>query len=141
MKPSISVEAAKRSAKTLRADLQKDGKSISHGKALELVAHQFGYADWNTLHAAIGNRPTADWTVGARVGGRYLGHNFDAEVISVRKVGEGWYRLVLDLDEPVDVVTFDSFSAYRKRIAGTIGPNGTTLEKTSDGQPHLVLGR
>jgi hypothetical protein len=45
----------------------------------------------------------------------------------------------LDLDHPVDVVTFDSFSNLRKRIRGTVGPDGRSKEITSDGTPHLVL--
>ena len=139
MKIPSSVEKAKALAKSLRADLSKDGTDISHGKALELVAHQFGYRDWNTLHAAIGNRTSASWNVGDRVDGHYLGQPFQAEVIAVHRVSEGWFRLMLDLDEPVDVVTFDSFSSYRKRITGTVGPDGMTQEKTSNGRPHLVL--
>ncbi|MEN8685342.1 glyoxalase superfamily protein, partial [Marivita sp.] len=44
-------------------------------------------------------------------------------------------------DEPVDVVHFDSFSNFRKRVQCVVGPSGTTKEKTSNGQPHVVLGR
>ena len=51
----------------------------------------------------------------------------------------GWTHLTLDLDAPVDVVTFDSFSNMRKRIRGVVGPKGHTAEKTSDGQPHLQI--
>lgn len=51
----------------------------------------------------------------------------------------GWFRLVLDLDEAVDVVRFDSFSNYRKRIRAVIGPNGHSKERTSDGVPHVRL--
>ena len=48
-------------------------------------------------------------------------------------------RIVLQFDEPVDVVTFESFSAYRSRISAVINPEGVTVEKTSDGQPQLVM--
>jgi Glyoxalase superfamily protein len=41
----------------------------------------------------------------------------------------------------VDVVTFDSFSNFRKRVWGVVGPLGESREKTSDGQPHLVIER
>ena len=51
----------------------------------------------------------------------------------------GRYRLTLDLDEPVDVVTFDSFSAFRKRVHCTIDETGRTIEKTSNGRPHVEL--
>ena len=139
MKLPSSVEDAKALAKSLRADLAAEGTAISHGRALEIVAHQFGYRDWNTLHAAIGNRIPSSWNIGDRVNGHYLGQAFRGEIISVRKMGEGWHQLVLDLDEPVDVVTFDSFSSFRRRVTGTVGPNGMTQEKTSNGRPHLAL--
>jgi len=106
-----------------------------------LIAHQYGYRDWNTLHAAVGNRPPpAPVQLGMRVSGRYLGHPFDGEVIAVRALGEGErYRVTLAFDEPVDVVTFDSFSAFRSRVSATVDRRGITAEKTSDGQPHMVL--
>lgn len=43
-------------AKRLRADLAARDVTVSHGEALELVAHQYGVRDWNTLAA----RPPAD---------------------------------------------------------------------------------
>lgn len=39
----------KRMARQLRADLADAGLDVSHGQALELVAHQHGAKDWNTL--------------------------------------------------------------------------------------------
>nr|WP_237028953.1 glyoxalase superfamily protein [Phaeobacter porticola] len=48
-------------------------------------------------------------------------------------------RVTLHLEEPVDVVKFDSFSALRQRINGTIGWDGRSVERTSDGVPQLVL--
>jgi catechol 2,3-dioxygenase-like lactoylglutathione lyase family enzyme len=38
-------------AKRLRAELAERGLEITHGQALELVAHQHGHADWNTMAA------------------------------------------------------------------------------------------
>jgi hypothetical protein len=134
-----SKDAAKKQATALRARLQVEGHAVSHSKALELVAQQYGFRDWNTLHAAIGNRPPVIWQVGDRVSGCYLGQKFEAEIVSVSRQGEGWFALSLELDEAVDVVTFDSFSAFRKRVRGVVGPDGQTLEKTSDGRPHLQL--
>jgi catechol 2,3-dioxygenase-like lactoylglutathione lyase family enzyme len=54
----------KQMAKRLRADLATRDVSISHGEALELVAHQYGVRDWNTLAA----RPTPDPTAAAPEG-------------------------------------------------------------------------
>ena len=45
-------------ARRLRADLAARDVSLSHSEALELVAHQYGARDWNTLAA----RPPADAT-------------------------------------------------------------------------------
>jgi len=130
---------AKDHAKRLRAQLDEQGTTISHANALELVAHQYGFGDWNAFHAAIGNRPPDGWFVGGRVQGTYLSQPFEATVIAVEILRPGWFRLTLDLDDAVDVVTFDSFSNFRKRITGVVGPGGTSRERTSDGVSHLKL--
>jgi len=130
---------AKEHAKRLRAQLSEQGSKFGHANALELVAHQYGFGDWNAFHAAIGNRPPEGWTLGGRVKGTYLSQPFEATVIAVEMLRPGWFRLTLDLDEAVDVVTFDSFSNFRKRIQGVVGPNGCSRERTSDGVSHLKL--
>ncbi len=135
-----SLDALKAQAKRLRNALAEEGDFIKHGEALELVARQFGFRDWNTIHAAVGNRPPLPLSVGQTVSGTYLGQTFTAEVLNLQSIGAGGYlRIVLHMDAPVDVVTFDSFSAYRRRIKATIRSDGTTVAKTSDGQPHLRL--
>ena len=134
-----TLAEAKTQAKRLRADLEKQASEINHAAALELVAHQHGFADWNGFHAAIGNRPPDGWAVGGRVQGQYLSQPFSATVIAVEMQRSGWFRLVLDLDEAVDVVTFDSFSNFRKRIQAVVGPEGKSRERTSDGRAHLQL--
>ncbi len=139
--PLPSIEAAKAQAKRLRATLAADGNPVGHSRSLELLAHQYGYKDWNTLHAAIGNRPPpSPVAIGQRVRGRYLSQPFDGEVIGVLALATpGRFRVTLHFDEPVDVVTFDSFSAYRQRVTCTIDRTGKTAEKTSDGRPHMEL--
>lgn len=136
-----SVEALKAQAKRLRSALETDGTTVGHSQSLELLAHQHGYRDWNTLYAAIGNRPVICPVVpGQRTSGQYLGQSFRGEVLSVQNlVSANRFRLTLLFDEPVDVVTFDSFSAFRKRVSCTIGVEGFTTEKTSNGQPQLRL--
>lgn len=140
--PSLpSLDDLKAQAKRLRHELDAGGTPVNHSRALELMAHQYGYKDWNTLHAALGNQPLpAPIALGQRVSGCYLGQAFEGEVIAVRALGEGErYRITLAFDDPVDVVTFDSFSAFRQRVSATIDRRGVTAEKTSDGQPHMVL--
>jgi hypothetical protein len=140
--PLPSLDALKDQAKRLRARFALENETVSHSRALELVAAQYGYRDWNTLHAAVGNRPPLNpWMLGSRVRGHYLGQPFDADVLGVQAVGSqpGRYRLTLHFDEPVDVVTFESFSAFRQRVHCTIDGTGRTVEKTSNGRPHLEL--
>ena len=136
-----SLETLKDQARRLRAGLDANGMPIAHSKSLELLARQYGYKDWNTLHAAAGNRPpAAPVTPGERVRGSYLGQRFEAEVIGVaRLAAPGRFRITLHFDQPVDVVTFDSFSAFRQRVSCTVDRTGKTAEKTSDGRPHLKL--
>ena len=136
-----SLDALKGQAKRLRTKMAADGTPISHSRSLELLAHQQGYRDWNTLYAAAGNQqPGCPVSLGQRVTGRYLNQSFSGTVLSVRTLGQGnRYRVTFQFDEPVDVVTFDSFSSFRHRVSCNINGQGTTLEKTSDGRPQLSL--
>ena len=134
-----NLEAAKAQARGLRADLAHRGQAVSHSQALELVARSWGKPDWNTLHAAIGNAPRAPVAVGQIVPGRYLKQAFLAEVTAVREISKGAWELVLEFDTPVDVVVFDSFSNFRRRVTKQVAADGTSVEVTSDGVPHLVL--
>ena len=140
--PLPALETLKDQAKRLRNRLAQEGQTIGHSRALELVAAQYGFRDWNTLHAKVGNRPPLNpWMLGARVSGTYLGHPFTAEVISVQALQNrpGYYRLTMKFDEAIDVVTFESFSAFRRRINCTIDETGRSPAKTSDGRPHVEL--
>ena len=134
-----SLAGAKALAKSLRLEKAKGGNEMSHAAALELIAHQHGYRDWNAFHAAIRDLAPEAWQTGGRVSGRYLSQPFTATVASCEALKPGWFRLVLDLDEAVDVVRFESFSNMRKQLRVVVGPNGETKERTSDGVPHLIL--
>ncbi|WP_377292258.1 glyoxalase superfamily protein [Rhizobium sp. SG2393] len=137
-----SLDRLKDQAKRLRAALAAEGRSISHSRALELVAAQHGYRDWNTIHAAAGNRPVFDpMLLGSRVEGHYLGRPFVASVLGVQMLSQepARYRLTLHFDTPVDVVTFESFSAFRQRVHCTVDETGCTFEKTSNGRPQVEL--
>ena len=137
---SSSIQNLKDQAKRLRASLAGSGEPISHSQSLELVARQHGYRDWNTAHAAAGNRPPTSFHVGQVLTGTYLGQKFLGEVIAVQRLGEGnRWRLTFRFDEPVDVVTFDSFSSYRHRVTATVGSDGVTAERTSNGEPHMRI--
>lgn len=135
------LDELKRQAKRLRVSLEAAGQAIGHGRALELIAHQHGYRDWNTLHAAIGNRPPPPpLSVGQQVRGRYLGNGFTGEIVGVRQLGEaGHHRLAIRFETPVDVSAFDSMSVLRRQISAVVDRHGVTVEKTSNGVPHLQL--
>lgn len=134
-----SLEAAKAQARAYRADHAAQGRDISHSAALEVIAHSFGFRDWNTFHAAIGNEPRAPVHVGQILPGHYLKQPFLGEVLSVTERGPGAYEVELELDRPIDVVTFDSFSNFRSRIRKVVGSDGRSSDVTSDGAPHLIF--
>ncbi|MEM6312161.1 MAG: glyoxalase superfamily protein [Pseudomonadota bacterium] len=130
---------AKYLAKALRNRLADEGVLLGHSQALERIAQDYGFRDWNAFHAAIENNQSNTWGVGARVTGRYLSQPFAATILSSEPLRPGWFRLVLNLDEAVDVVRFESFSNMRKQIRVEVGPAGHSKERTSDGRPHVEL--
>lgn len=134
------VAELKAQAKRLRQQLSTDNPNFSHGAALEAVAKLHGFANWNTLRA-IAERPNAPrvLTIGDRVAGVYLKQPFEGVVRGVEALGAGHQRLTIVFDEPVDVVTFDSFSAFRSRIRVVVDEDGVSPAKLSSGEPHLVL--
>jgi len=129
----------KAQAKILRREAR--GASMSHAEALELVAHQWGARDWNTLsaQAADTTNTTTGWTPGQRVSGRYLGHTFAGVVKAARLSASGMWSLTLRFDTAIDVVTSAHFSSFRQQVNGTVNAQGHSPQKTSDGQPHLVM--
>lgn len=139
--PCDDVDALKACARRLRQALKSDGVEISHSRSLELIARQAGARDWNTLSArARGPRSPVAITTGRPVRGRYLGQPFTGTVIGVADLGNtGRRRITIAFDQPVDVVAFASFSAFRRRIRAVVDPDGRSPQKTSDGRPHLVL--
>jgi len=141
-----SISQMKDEARRLRDGLAGSGSPISHSQSLELVARQKGYRDWNTLYGDLGHSTGANHPSGLSIGigqsveGTYLGQPFKATVLGVQsQLQPDRFRITLELSEPVDVVTFESFSAFRRRISATINSDGRTSEKTSNGEPQLVL--
>lgn len=135
------ISQLKDQAKRLRAQLGDTGKPVTHSESLELIAHQMGFRDWNTLFAAVGNNPQKKaYRLGARITGHYLGQAFAGEIIAAQTVAKSATRLTINFDEAVDVVKFKSFSAFRKRVSAVVNKDGVTPAKTSDGKPQLVIG-
>jgi hypothetical protein len=135
-----ALETLKAQARRLRQSLTAEGNFITHSEALELLAHQHGFRDWNTLHAAAGNRPATPLALGAHITGHYLGQAFKGEIIALASLDHGsHYRLTIEFDEPVDVVSFDSFSAFRKRVNCTVAANGRSPALTGNSEPQMVI--
>ena len=136
-----SLDALKDQAKRLRDALARQGTQINHSKSLELIAGQYGFRDWNTLHAKVGNMPPKRaLALGDTASGRYLGKRFTGKVIAVQRMTSGnMTRVTFDFDEPVNVSQFESFAVMRKRVVCTLDEDGKTVEKTSNGAPHVEL--
>ncbi len=136
-----NLEELKARAKQLRAKFARQNKQISHSKALEIIAHRLGFKDWNTLHAlSRGSNHSAPLCAGNRLSGYYLHQPIKATILRVQPKDDGeHFQLVLSFDEPVDVVTFNSFSSYRRQISCIVDHKGKSEAHTSDGAPHLQL--
>ena len=133
-----SVSEAKTQAKALRDALVGQGTRMSHAQALELVAHQNGARDWNTLHAKLSRAEPTTLQLGDEVRGKYLGQTFVGRIVALSKIGLN-LAVSIQLDVAIDTVRFESFSNMRRRIRGVIGPEGRSEQKTSDGLPVLVI--
>lgn len=135
----MTIEQAKAEARALRLALKAQGQPISHGEALERVAHKRGARDWNTLHARLAATPP-ELALGDRVRGLYLGQAFTGRVTALS--GPASRRSIeIRFDHPVDVVRFASFSNLRRQVRAEIDESLRSLDRTSDGQPQLIVER
>ena len=134
------VSYLKYKAKLLRKEQEEIGCAMSHSSALERIAHSYGHRDWNSLVAVAANSKHLVMS-GQRVKGTYLGQKFTGVVKAIDELvgGEEKFKVTIIFDEPVDVVTFDSFSNLRKQVSCVLSSHAATLEKTSDGAPHMRL--
>lgn len=140
--PIMSLDDLKSQARSLRQALTASGHAVSHSQSLELLARQMGHRDWNTLHATVGNTQPSPYQLGQQIRGTYLGQRFTGEIIGLREMADGArYHVTLRFDAPVDVIRFESMTNLRSQITAIVDRRGVTAEKTSDGQPHLVLDR
>lgn len=140
MKPALpDLNTLKNQAKKLRSALADAGNETTHSAALEILAAQLGYRDWNTLCAAIPPKSNRlEVAVGDVVTGKYLKQPFIGEVIALRDSGQ-IRHVTVKFDTAVDVVTFDSFSNLRKQVHAVIDEDGRSKTKTSDGVPHMII--
>ena len=138
-----STATLKAEAKALRAELALGGTPISHGAALEAVAHAHGYRDWNTASASIPERVASPVQVGQRVKGTYLGNPFMGLVIGVNLLSDmQHYEVTVKADAPIDVSKSKLMGPiFRHRLRSTVDLHGVSVSRTSDGEPHLRIHR
>lgn len=135
-----NVANLKAEARRYRASHEAQGRSLTHARALELVARQHGYADWNTAAAKARVYPVPQSLgAGKHVKGRYLGREFTARIIASTQLEDDQVFVTLDLAEPVDVVDSSRFSALRKRISGTVCGDGRSAARLSSGDPQIEI--
>jgi hypothetical protein len=135
-----SASSLKDEAKALREERGKAGAPLTHGAALEEIARRHGYRDWNTARAALPERITVPVQVGMRIKGTYLKQPFAGLVLAVKALSDlRHFEVTVQFDDPVDVITFESFSAYRQRVTANVDVHGVSPAHTSDGEPHLRL--
>lgn len=140
--PIHTRERAKARAREIRSELERAGRPVSHSQALELVAAELGYRDWNTTSARLSNEPDVPFQVGDHVAGTYLKKPFKGRILSVREIGGGAaFELTIRFDEPVDVVEFESFSNFRTQVRITVSADGVSTFRTSDDAPHMKVSR
>src|SRR5690606_39993159 len=81
---TISAQTLKSEARNLREERARSGQPITHGAALEEVARNHGYRDWNTARAALPDRVAVPFQVGMRVKGFYLERPFRGMLVGVQ---------------------------------------------------------
>ncbi len=121
----------KQMAKRLRQALATEGVTVTHGRALELVARQFGARDWNTLAARKAERGAIPFAVGQRVEGTFNKKPATGRVIGLSEtIKPDLWRITIRFDPAVDVVTSELFSSERHRITMIIGADGRSRRLT-----------
>lgn len=110
----LTLDDAKGAARALRRGLAAADLDISHSQALEMVAHQLGYSDWNTASAVLtadraGSGPAVpvlrihDEALATEFYVEFLGfsieweHRFEADLPLYARIRRG--ETILDLSE------------------------------------------
>lgn len=123
-------------ARRLRDALAGEGIAISHGKALDLVARQYGSRDWNTLAAkpvvgAAPARPRPPFALSDRVEGSFNGRPAFGRVIGLEEtIKPDLWRATIAFDPPVNASTSPNFSAERRRVTMVVGADGRSRRLT-----------
>ena len=136
----LTTSDLKAEARSWRAEQAQAGHPVTNSQALEMVARFHGFRDWNTASAVLPATRAPAFAVGQAVKGTYLKQPFTGVIMAVAAMGgSNLFKITVQFDEPVDVVAFDSFSAFRHRVVATVNREGVSPSKTSDGAPHMVM--
>ena len=136
-----SIQTLKAEAKVLRQE-RAVSTPLSQGQALEEIARRHGYRDWNTASASLPERVAVPVQVGGRVAGTYLSRPFAGIVVGIKLLADmQHYEVIVKFDRPVNVSKFASMVHNRQRVTATIGLDGISLSRTSDGEPHMRIRR
>ncbi|KAA9370980.1 MULTISPECIES: glyoxalase superfamily protein [Ochrobactrum] len=129
----------KHQARRLRQALGEEGITISHGKALDLVARQSGTRDWNTLAATSHENEaatpaqddTAPYRVGQRVSGMFHTTPFDARIVGVEEtIKRDLWRITLQFEPAINVAVSPNLSMLRRRFTVVVGADGKSRRLT-----------
>jgi len=137
----------KHQARRLRQALSEEGITISHGKALDLVARQSGTRNWNTLaangsnvEAAPAQDDTAPYRVGQRITGMFHTTPFDARIIAVEEtIKPELWRITLQFDPAIDVAVSPNLSMSRRRFTAVVGTDGKSRRLTGSETGGIAL--
>lgn len=136
-----SIQTLKSEAKALREERARAGTPLGQGQALEAIAKQHGYRDWNTASATLPERIAIPVQVGQRVKGTYLSRPFTGLVLGMHLLADmQHYEVTVKFDKPVNVSRFD-WPIERIRVRATVNLDGVSPAHTSDGEPHMRLRR
>jgi hypothetical protein len=136
---TTELKQAKAQARRLSVAMGKAGRPVALSQAYELLAQSAGHADWNTMAARLATPAGIGWTLGQAVRGRYMDQPITGRIHALARKGAAHVEVELALDQPVDVAASAHFTALRRRVRATLGGDGRSVGRRSDGVPHLVL--
>lgn len=127
-------------ARRLRDYFAGKNIEISHAMALEALAKQHGFRDWNVLSATLNRQAEQKaWPeLEDRIRGNYLGHSFQGKILKVETTTvANSRRYTILFDQPIDVVASAHFSSYRKQINCFLNQNLVSIDHK--GRPDNIL--
>ena len=132
----------KNHARKLRDALAADGITVSHTKALELVARQNGARDWNTLVARPVAEGSVPFAVGEKVSGTFNGSPAQGRVIGLEEtIKPDLWRVTVAFNPPVNASTSEHFAAERRRVQMVVGADGRSRRLTGTETGVMALHR